>query len=274
MVAPPQQPNGALTKIQLLVDGGASVILAGVGDATLSGLSPFTVYSIVAEACTSGGCRQSPAVAVTTASDIPAGVFSPSALAVSPSVLRISWQEPEFANGRLTAYNLHRTPGGGMLGDVTTQRLAADVFSFDDAVTPFSQYEYVLEVVNTEGSASSQPLKVTSGEAPAQDVAKPVVQVIDGTTAGVTWTPPATPNGVLVAYRLQVWPYFIMYITPKPSRAMNDSPASSNANASCAKCNLPASCQSMPCSWNFHVYVVRLPVVCQFLPLTHAWIIS
>lgn len=201
-MSPPEQPNGEIFSFRVLVDGNTAADAADPGTVSLSGLRPFTRYNVVVEACTEGGCSLSAGSSFVTLPAVPEGPFPPSASARGPTALRLSWQEPEFANGAITGYKLHRTLDGE--GEAVSNTFAADEFVFDDSVLPFTAYEYVLEVINTEGSAFSPPLRVISAEALAEGLEPPVVSVSGGTTVDVSWRAPLKENGALLSYRLRV----------------------------------------------------------------------
>lgn len=60
---------------------------------------PFTNYSFVLRACTSGGCGDSEVVVAMTQEDYPEKQHPPVVTSLSNSSLFVQWEPPEDANG-------------------------------------------------------------------------------------------------------------------------------------------------------------------------------
>ena len=71
---------------------------------TVTGLVPYTNYSVTVLACSSGGghvggCTESPPTPVTTLPTVPQGLSPLVVVPISESFLAISWQPPSRPNG-------------------------------------------------------------------------------------------------------------------------------------------------------------------------------
>lgn len=63
-------------------------------------LIPFTSYIFHVDTCTTGGCLTSEPVKFPTMSAVPEGMSPPAVLAINNTALHISWQPPEYPNGK------------------------------------------------------------------------------------------------------------------------------------------------------------------------------
>uniref|UniRef100_A0A672FK37 Usher syndrome 2A (autosomal recessive, mild) n=1 Tax=Salarias fasciatus TaxID=181472 RepID=A0A672FK37_SALFA len=76
-------------------------------EAVASGLKPFSHYTVILEACSSGGCTSSPPLSLLTASAPPKNQPPPRVVAKGPNTLHVSWEPPGQPNG--TTPNTHIT---------------------------------------------------------------------------------------------------------------------------------------------------------------------
>ncbi len=69
-------------------------------------LEPWTMYSLILEACTSAGCTRTPAQHVTTAAAPPASQPPPRPLYIGPDRVSLTWGPPSQPNGPIGEYFL------------------------------------------------------------------------------------------------------------------------------------------------------------------------
>ena len=105
-LSPPSTPNGIVTEYRLLYMGPTSGMTAASPSSQdagvtlqVSSLQSYTVYSLVAEVCTGGGCGRSESVLVRTNENLPEGLEAPVGTALSPRSIRIDWNPPAIPNG-------------------------------------------------------------------------------------------------------------------------------------------------------------------------------
>jgi hypothetical protein len=77
-------------------------------EVSLTTLTPFTVYIFHVDTCTTGGCLTSEPVTFPTMSAVPEGMFPPLVMAVNNTALKISWEPPEYPNGKFFLLNIAR----------------------------------------------------------------------------------------------------------------------------------------------------------------------
>ena len=69
-------------------------------------LEPWTMYSLILEACTSAGCTRTPPQHVTTAAAPPASQPPPRPLFIGPDRVSLTWGPPSQPNGPIGEYFL------------------------------------------------------------------------------------------------------------------------------------------------------------------------
>ena len=109
--AKPKIPNGHVTHyIVRVLEASRNVTINSTTQFThtVTDLRSYFLYRVVIGACTIGGCGFSGYGTVRTLPAIPKGQPPPSATVVSSSSLRVRWDPPEFPNGAILRYELHR----------------------------------------------------------------------------------------------------------------------------------------------------------------------
>ncbi|XP_066294307.1 tenascin-X-like isoform X1 [Branchiostoma lanceolatum] len=206
----PLDPNGVIEGYNLYYEaaGSEDEELMQVGPEegvdspyVLSGLQPYTLYSLEIAAVTGGGeGDRSDQLKVQTLEGVPSNPVRVAAFAVDPRTIRVDWRPPLKANGEIMGYNVFYGPSA------TDDVLSRTVDPMDNMVTldglqPFTEYTIILSaftlvgggdrsvpvVVRTPAGAPSRPLSVTAdGQAPD--------------TVEVAWQSPAENNGNLLGY--------------------------------------------------------------------------
>lgn len=130
-----------------------------------------------------------------------------SAVAVSPTAIRVSWQPPaERANGRIAYYKLLCVESGRGDSEATVVKLNQTTFVLDE-LRRWTEYRiWVLAGTSVGDGPSSYPVTVRTHEdvpGQPQDVK---VTSINSTSIHVTWKPPPEKekNGIIRGYHIHV----------------------------------------------------------------------
>ena len=123
----------------------------------VTNLQPFTVYSFVVQACTSGGCGPSDPSQVETAEAPPTFQPAPTVTTLSATSLSVRWTAPDQPNGVIVRYEvfLRAAPFEGDGQQVAT--VNSSVFLVEvDALLPFTAYQFSVESHTVAGGTRSE----------------------------------------------------------------------------------------------------------------------
>ncbi|KAM6979899.1 usherin [Aplochiton taeniatus] len=220
--SPPLIANGEIDRYEIrlpeprVARGNASSELA----VAVTGLVPYTDYSVTVLACSSGGghvggCTESPPTRVTTLPSIPQGLGPLAVVAVSESFLAVSWQPPARPNGPRVRYELRRRKTQQPLSAARRQDdlhlwfsvySGPKLFHQDKGLSRFTWYQYQLLVHNDVGHALGE--LVTAVTMAGVPLRPPLVwvQPLNHTAIQVNWTQPTLEDlqGEVEAYTLRV----------------------------------------------------------------------
>ena len=177
-----QQPavaNGDISRYELVIVavGGEpteEIIFSGIGfSATVSNLRPFTIYSFIVRACTSGGCGSSEATEVQTREAPPTFQPAPNVTVLNATSLEVTWSPPPEPNGDIVEYQIFQrnTPfeGDGFQVGV----VSGSVFSFVvNGLQPFTYYEFSVVSTTSGGSTRSEWTRQQTAESGKKWAAK------------------------------------------------------------------------------------------------------
>lgn len=174
----------------------------------ISGLAPFSKYSVTVSPFTSVGPGPSSSKSVVaTLEGVPSGPpqlvqCSPT----SPTSLSLSWQAPSVDSrngiilGYIVTYRLENKIGGK--DAIQSKKTAGTVTTIDGLLTFHSYYVKVSAFTKVGAGARSHKLICTT----AQDVPGPPADVkassINSDTVLVSWRQPERPNGEILSYTL------------------------------------------------------------------------
>ena len=197
----PLQSNGIITVYRVFRTGGTdnnvtvySNLNRGFTD---TGLSPFTAYTYVVQACTSGGCSLSPSMLARTNEAPPTGLASPTVQALSATSILVSWTAPDTPNGIIQQYNITILPPN-IVVIVNNNELFRTVSNLQ----PFTTYTVVLLSCNSAGCAQSIGSTQTLESTP-QFIRPPEITAVNATAVFASWSQPSRPNGVVINYQLR-----------------------------------------------------------------------
>lgn len=162
----PTTPNGIIQRFELvrvtfgpeqvIVD--EMVVFNGASDVfstVVSGLLPFTDYTFLIRACTSGGCGSSGPSSVQTLEAPPSFQPAPNVTIQSATSVHVSWSSPPIPNGIITLYELRQrnspfTGNGTVLISTTALQFVVQ------GLNPFTMYEF--SVVSFTGAGGTRSL--------------------------------------------------------------------------------------------------------------------
>ena len=197
----PLLSNGVITTYRVFRTGGVdnnvtvySNLNRGFTD---TGLIPFTAYTYIVQACTSGGCSLSPSTQARTNEAPPTGLAPPTVQALSAMSILVSWSPPNTTNGIIQQYNITVLPPN-IVVIVNNNELFRTVSNLQ----PYTTYTVVLVSCNTAGCAQSIGSTRTLESTP-QFIRPPELTAVNATAIFASWNQPSRPNGVISNYQLR-----------------------------------------------------------------------
>ncbi|XP_038667644.1 usherin isoform X2 [Scyliorhinus canicula] len=162
----------------------------------LTGLIPFTNYSITLTVCTMAGCAESADTwKLTTPEEAPKDVQAPTAVSF-PTSLLVSWPLPKQTNGIITLYTMFKDGKPVYTGNEQTYNVTG--------LAVYSAYQFVLEACTVIGCANSSQVTLFTAQLPPSYVDAPALTVLDLRSIYVQWREPPKINGHLERYLLHV----------------------------------------------------------------------
>ena len=195
---PPQRPNGIITLYILNETQGStstSIFQHSMSrSVTLSDRTPFTTYYFVLQACNIAGCLTTTTVNATTLQAPPEDLPPPFLQILTSTAVDVSWRQPNVLNGEIIAYILRRNDAVIYNG--------TDLRYSDTDLIANTQYSYTIEAVNGGGSVMSIETIIRTPEDTPDGLVPPNLFVVNSTAIQVTWSPPTTPNGIIISYMI------------------------------------------------------------------------
>ncbi|XP_062981457.1 usherin [Elgaria multicarinata webbii] len=214
--AEPSKPNGNIKTYNIFNDD--NLEYSGLSRQFLfRRLGPFTLYSLVLEACTIAGCTRSSPQLVWTDEAPPASQMAPVIQSVNATSIRLSWSKPINSNGKIIRYEvIHRHTKENASGKnatteeeeivLTEYNTGSNAFVYNaQHLQPWTRYEYKIRAWNSAGSTDSSWSVAKTSQAAPKGLAAPILRHIPATPRKmlILWSSPEEPNGVLQSYRLQ-----------------------------------------------------------------------
>ncbi|XP_053172998.1 usherin [Scomber japonicus] len=192
-------------------------------ETVLSGLKPFTQYTVTLEACSSGGCTSTLPLSLLTASAPPQNQPPPKVTATGPHSLHASWDPPSQPNGVITRYEVFlRGPMEPLnfSSPAVEKRVFFSIGWLDSSVSPeaqltngskdlapesstivaglqaFSTYQMRVVSINMAGSVTSGWTTARTMEGVPEFMAPPEVSALSSNSLKVTWSS-AEGDGVI-----------------------------------------------------------------------------
>ncbi|XP_041108645.1 usherin [Polyodon spathula] len=213
----PLEPNGVIKTYNIFSDD--NLEFSGLSrQFHFRRLEPYTVYTLVLEACTSAGCTRSASQPIRTDEAPPSSQPAPVAQSVNTTSIELTWAQPTHPNGKISEYQIIvRNNQGSRLGNAevlmqeekilfTEYSTEKDTFLYNVTdLKAWTKYEFKIRSWNTAGYTDSSWIMVETKQAQPKGLAAPRVHHLEDNPHNlfITWTPPEEINGVLQYYRLQ-----------------------------------------------------------------------
>ncbi|XP_055581897.1 usherin [Falco cherrug] len=211
----PSQPNGVIKTYNIFSDD--NLEYSGLSRQFLfRRLEPYTLYTLVLEACSVAGCTRSAPQPVRTGEAPPASQMAPVIQAVNATNIELSWLQPISPNGKIIRYEvIHRCTKENAAGyKATTEdekivfteyNTESNAFIYNDkGLQPWTRYEYKIRTWNAAGYADSSWTVAKTSQTAPEGLAVPRLSLVSVNPRKVliSWASPAQPNGILQSYRL------------------------------------------------------------------------
>ena len=193
----PAVPNGVIDTYRLTRND--SVVYVGKDTRFQdSGLVPGSsyVYRYTASTVGGGGTSTSSASVGRTNPDAPAGLVAPDVSPLSSTSVRVTWKAPARPNGAIVRYVV--LVDGARRFNGTANDFAHVVIG----LSPYSTHDFQIEACTARGCSVSDATSETTLEAAPIGQNAPSL-VATARTVLATWSPPDSPNGVIVGYELR-----------------------------------------------------------------------
>ena len=197
---PPDTPNGEITlyKINVIAPVSINITLgSSVLTTIITSLEPYTLYTVIVEACTVVGCVSSDSDTVTTLESFPVSQGSPSVIALGPSSVDVFWTKPGKPNGIIINYILRRNN--------TIVYEGSETSFIDNDLLPNQKYAYDVQSFTSIGGGerSLSSIVITNSDTPS-GIDPPILLPLDSTSILATWAVPNVTNGDIQKYILYV----------------------------------------------------------------------
>ncbi|NP_067383.3 usherin precursor [Mus musculus] len=212
----PVKTNGVIKAYNIFNDG--VLEYSGLGRQFLfRRLAPFTLYTLILEACTTAGCAHSVPQPLWTEEAPPDTQMAPTIQSVGPTNVRLHWSQPASPNGKIIHYEvIRRRSEEEDWGNTTWQADGNTVFTEyntqgnawvynDTGLQPWRQYAYRICAWNSAGHTCSSWNVVRTLQAPPDGLSPPEISYVSMSPLQllISWLPPRHSNGVIQGYRLQ-----------------------------------------------------------------------
>ncbi|KAM3930149.1 usherin [Leptodactylus fuscus] len=213
--SPPMRPNGVLTMYNVYSDG--NLEYSGLSQQfLLRRLDPFTVYTLVLEACTAAGCTQTFPHRVQTDEASPISQLPPHIKPLNATHIQLTWSPPVHPNGKIIQYDIiKRSIQEFSMGNrknlaesVVLKELNIEPGPFtytDGGLKPWTGYEYKVRAWNSVGYTDSTWAVGQTSQAPPTFILPPKLfyNIQNPNHILIQWTKPEEDNGKILYYKLQ-----------------------------------------------------------------------
>ena len=194
---PPLVPNGIISGYGVYYGECSKVLDSSMmvsGDqqqVTLTALSPYTCYSVLLEACTVAGCRNSTSVeSETTLEAAPQGLTAARAIVLGQDRILLTINSPSQPNGMLVSYEVVRNGTSITFNNDTSNGALLPASYTDSSLSSGTAYAYTI-VLSTNGGSSNSPVVVVQTFPPVPEgLDAPRISVVSSTALRITWSQP------------------------------------------------------------------------------------
>ena len=178
-------------------------------------LTPDTGYQYAVRANNSAGFSLSAYTYIQTPQAAPEDVQPPVVEVMGTSNIKMTWDPPSQSNGEITQYGIYRTTLSDE-GSVLVYTGLNREFT-DTGLKPYTQYFYTVEACTIAGCTNSSSESTTTDQSVPESIEAPKLAALTFSSISVVWTPPDTPNGVIVSYEVNVIDPVSINITNGPN---------------------------------------------------------
>nr|XP_047132108.1 usherin isoform X3 [Hydra vulgaris] len=205
----PNKPNGQIseyilyrlkwsTKEERLVYRGLQLSFLD-----MDGLEPYTGYLYILSACTVSCTNISASVLAYTEEAIPVGVQAPLLQAISSNSIQVNWSTPTYPNGKIIFYNVTI-----LVKDIYRSLIPNDSIGEMMSLTvsgllPYNSYTFKVYACTSIGCSSSPSASATTLQAAPESILPPQITIINARMVELEWSPPKSPNGIILSYVLK-----------------------------------------------------------------------
>ncbi|XP_077569166.1 usherin [Stigmatopora nigra] len=197
---PPAWPNGVIKQYQLYQNN--QMVYSGKERRhNITGLGIYTAHVLLLSACTAAGCTNSSKVTKLTSQLPPGSLRAPTLTLLDSRTILVEWTRPSRVNGVLNSYSIFVSEGGEEHAVVHNSSVLVEEHTLRN-LTPGMAYNITVVACTGGGCTQSPSAQVVTEESTPEDVPAPLVTALSPHALNVSWTAPATPNGILTSFGL------------------------------------------------------------------------
>ena len=165
---------------------------------SISGLEPYSQYSLQLEALNAAGSVSSTEIVVPTEQASPSGLqlFSVEAVHTGTAVI-LRWDPPTNPNGIITSYRVYEMSDRAN----AIYRGVPRIFEFR-RLQPYTEYLVQLEACTAAGCTIGEEQSIRTAEIAPSAQPTPSIGNVTSNSIVLKWYPPLKPNGRITAYEM------------------------------------------------------------------------
>ncbi|XP_066579876.1 phosphatidylinositol phosphatase PTPRQ isoform X2 [Amia ocellicauda] len=230
----PHHPNGIITQYKIVVSTKTEIVqtitlrgkVKDLNETTLDGddkainievpdisadqlsyvvknLIPFTEYTFSVSASTAVGEGPAAGVAEKTREQVPSSVENVYYQNISSTSILVSWDPPSNPNGRITHFTVY---GMDLRTKEAFQKVTNETSIILSGLKKYTEYKLRVAASTVVGESSLSEeddiFVITLEDEPESPPVNLTVQDVTASTATISWSPPAQPNGILLYYKI------------------------------------------------------------------------
>ncbi|KAK2854220.1 hypothetical protein Q5P01_006881 [Channa striata] len=197
---PPARPNGRITEY-LLYHNDQTVYRGKESQHNITGLGVYSTHVVILSACTSAGCTNSSQVTLLTSQLPPGPLPAPNLTLLDSRTVLVEWSRPSLLNGILEFYSIFLSRDGAEPVLVYNSSQLSEDHTLRN-LTPGTVYAVAVAACTGGGCTLSPSSRAQTEESTPENVPAPLVTTLSPHELNVSWTPPDTPNGIIISYGL------------------------------------------------------------------------
>ncbi|MBN3301575.1 PTPRQ phosphatase, partial [Amia calva] len=166
-------------------------------------LIPFTEYTFSVSASTDVGEGPAAGVAEKTREQVPSSVENVYYQNISSTSILVSWDPPSNPNGRITHFTVY---GMDLRTKEAFQKVTNETSIILSGLKKYTEYKLRVAASTVVGESSLSEeddiFVITLEDEPESPPVNLTVQDVTASTATISWSPPAQPNGIILYYKI------------------------------------------------------------------------